>query len=67
MQSIFFVLLIVDVLHDLQRDIDSFVDRSEYECQQRQNLQQSHRASLPLCTQASGGAAFQKKSFSRFT
>ena len=65
-QSIFFVSLLVHVLHNFQRDVNGLVNRGEYERQQRQKLHQIHGAS-PLCLPAPGRFAFQKSSFPRFT
>lgn len=61
-QSIFFVLLLINVPHNFQSDVDRLVNHSGYERQQRQNFQQSHCAS-PLCRPASGRFAFQKSPF----
>ena len=65
-QSIFFVSLLVHVLHNFQRDVNGFVNRGEYERQQRQKLHQIHGVS-PLCLPAPGRFAFRKSSFPRFT
>ena len=46
-QSIFFVLLALDVLQYLQRNVDRFADHGDDERQQGQRFQQRHWASLP--------------------
>ena len=65
-RSIFFVMLLINVLHDLQRDVDGLVDHSEHERQQRQNFQQSHRAS-PLAFRHREDSLFKKSPFPRYT
>ena len=63
-QSIFFVMLALDVLQYLQHDVDRFADHCDDERQQGQRFQQRHWAS-PLCHQAPGRSAFTKKFLSR--
>ena len=62
-QSIFFVLLALDVLQYLQRNVDRFADHGDDERQQGQRFQQRHWASLPSPSGLREDPLFQKSSF----
>ena len=64
-RSIFFVMLALNVLQKLQRNVDRFVCHCDSKRQQGQNFQQSHWASPLCCAQAPGRFAFSKKFLSR--